>query len=59
MAVKQIINGQRVSVHPVYRGGVQPASCAGTVNQRILPRHLKAPTRMSFVSSNGTAERRV
>jgi hypothetical protein len=42
--IDKTINGQRVSARPVYKGGVQPAYWAATVNQRSLPRQFESAT---------------
>lgn len=42
--IDKTINGQRVSARPVYKGGIQPAYWAATVNQRSLPRQFESAT---------------
>lgn len=42
--IDKTINGKHVTARPVYKGGVQPAYWAATVNQRSLPRQFESAT---------------
>jgi hypothetical protein len=42
--IDKTINGKQVTARPIYKGGVQPAYWAATVNQRSLPQQFESAT---------------
>ena len=42
--IRKMINGQRVSARPVFKGGLQPAYWSATVNEHSLPQVFPSPS---------------
>ena len=50
--ISRTINGQRIAARPVFKGGVQPAYWAGTVNGHTLPQTFASPTHLFRFAEN-------